>query len=76
MNERPQTHTYTYIHSHTTMEKRGKILSCIDVVFVYKARPSFKIWMIRSTCLTGRKSWQYTLYKHILKKEEGIRLQH
>ena len=67
-------HKNTLIHVHTrilkTMEKRGKILSCIDVVFAYKNKPSFKIWMIRSTCLTGRKSWQYTLYKHILKKKE------
>ena len=65
-----KTHTLTYTHTHTqNHRKRGTILSCIDVVFVYKTKPSFKIWMIRSTCLTGRKSWQYTLYKHILKKK-------
>ena len=69
MKDHKHTHIPTYTHT-LPWKKRGKILSCIDVVFVYKARPSFKIWMIRSTCLTGRKSWQYTLYKHILKKKE------
>ena len=69
MKDHKHTHIPTYTHT-PPWKKRGKILSCIDVAFAYKNKPSFKIWMIRSTCLTGRKSWQYTLYKHILKKKE------
>ena len=74
MDKRPETHLYIYSHTHTqNHRKTGTILSSIDVVFVYKTKPSFKIWMIRSTCQTGRKSLQYTLYNAYLKEGEGIK---